>query len=78
VAVIDTPMELLKVRLQQNNSQVSIFLFNEHPIPKYSSIWDCARKSLRAEGLAGLYRGFAITTLRDIPRFDLGEVAECR
>jgi solute carrier family 25 carnitine/acylcarnitine transporter 20/29 len=36
---------------------------------QYRSLVDCARKTVQAEGAAGLYRGFSATLVRDLPSF---------
>ena len=60
MAFANCPIELLKVRLQvQDPTRPRL----------YGSIFDCARQTLRQQGLPGLYRGMTATMLRDIPSF---------
>lgn len=60
MAFANCPIELLKVRLQvQDPTRPRL----------YSGIIDCARQTIRSQGILGLYRGFNATFLRDVPSF---------
>lgn len=60
MAFINCPVELLKVRIQVQDRGCQ---------QRYKNIFDCAWKSLRAEGPSGLFRGLNATLLRDLPSF---------
>lgn len=60
MAFINCPVELLKVRMQVQDRGGT---------QRYKNIFDCAWKSLRAEGPIGLFRGLNATLLRDLPSF---------
>ena len=61
VPFVLTPVELIKCRLQVQNSMSSEFRAYDGPI-------DCIRQTLKSEGLVkGLYKGHAATLLREIP-----------
>ncbi len=59
MAGVNSPVELLKVRLQ----------VQDHKNKKYKNIFDCAIKTVKTDGFAGLYRGLTATILREIPSF---------
>lgn len=64
-SLILTPVELLKVRLQlQESSSLGAPSTQKGPI-------NLAKSILRSEGLRGLYRGLTITVLRDAPAHGL-------
>lgn len=60
MSLLNCPIELVKVRLQVQTGTRS---------PLYRNLFDCAKKTYAAEGLAGLYRGFGMTLARDFPSF---------
>ncbi|KAL5757933.1 hypothetical protein ACOSP7_020544 [Xanthoceras sorbifolium] len=62
-SLILTPVELIKIRLQLLSSDNA----RSHQADRHKGPVDVARSILRREGLRGLYRGFAITVLRDAP-----------
>lgn len=56
-----TPIELIKVRIQvQNSAKIGETL-------KYSSTWDCVVKTIRSEGVLGLWQGATSCFAREIP-----------
>ncbi|XP_022724764.1 mitochondrial arginine transporter BAC2-like [Durio zibethinus] len=62
-SVMLSPVELVKIRLQlQSTSYATIQSASAHTGPI-----SVAKGILKTEGLRGLYRGFAITALRDAP-----------
>ncbi|KAI9149737.1 hypothetical protein H9P43_009916 [Blastocladiella emersonii ATCC 22665] len=62
ISLLACPMELLKVRVQAQATSGA----GKH----YAGVWDCLVKTVRAEGVQrGLYRGWTITALRDVPSF---------
>ncbi|XP_043823559.1 mitochondrial glutamate carrier 2 [Dromiciops gliroides] len=77
-AVITSPMEMLKIQLQdagrlvvqQHRTCTSAPLFRPYTTdstPKHPSATIIAWELLRTRGLSGLYRGLGATLLRDIP-----------
>jgi hypothetical protein len=58
---IVTPVELVKVKLQAQTDSGAA--------RKYKGSFDCARQIVRANGLAGLYRGYHSLLLREVPSF---------
>ncbi|XP_063595922.1 mitochondrial basic amino acids transporter-like [Penaeus indicus] len=56
-AFVTSPMELLKTRLQLQESSA------------LTSPIECARRIFQTEGLKGLFRGQMITVMRDVPAF---------
>ncbi|PVU99621.1 hypothetical protein BB559_000534 [Furculomyces boomerangus] len=60
MSLLNCPVELLKVKLQTQTHLAK---------PLYTGVFDCGVKTVRSNGFAGLYRGFPITFLRDIPSF---------
>lgn len=63
-SLILTPVELVKIRLQLQNSKTAT---SSQQVYRHKGPVDVARSILRREGLKGLYRGFTITVLRDAP-----------
>lgn len=60
MSLANCPIELLKVRLQvQDSSQPRL----------YGSIFECAHKTFSTQGIQGLYRGYTSTLARDVPSF---------
>jgi solute carrier family 25 carnitine/acylcarnitine transporter 20/29 len=53
------PIDVIKSKIQTDALEVAK--------RQYSSTLDCARKVLRTEGIAGLYRGFVPCMLRAAP-----------
>ncbi|RKP14577.1 mitochondrial carrier domain-containing protein [Piptocephalis cylindrospora] len=63
MAFVNCPVELLKVKLQvQGNSTGAA-------ATAYRGVLDCGAKTYAAYGFKGLYRGIAITLIRDTPSF---------
>jgi solute carrier family 25 carnitine/acylcarnitine transporter 20/29 len=58
-----SPVELLKLRAQLQTSRAGV--------PGHLNPAALAGQVLAAEGLPGLYRGFGLTVLRDVPSFAL-------
>lgn len=57
MAMVNCPVELLKIKLQTNRGSV------------YKNLWGCAQSVIQASGPAGLFRGLGATLLRDMPSF---------
>jgi len=58
-----SPVELVKIRLQlQNNSYAKL-----HQADSYKGPVSVAKTIFKTEGFRGMYRGIAITVLRDAP-----------
>jgi len=53
------PLDTIKVRLQTQSKSA----------PTYSGTWDCARKTVQAEGFKGLYKGMAAPLMGVTPMF---------
>jgi solute carrier family 25 carnitine/acylcarnitine transporter 20/29 len=60
-AFFSCPMELLKIRLQNQGSNGASHL--------YSGPLDCVRKIVKTSGFKGLYRGFGTTLIRETPSY---------
>lgn len=67
-SLITSPMELTKTRMQMQ-SAASTPSPAGSAAPHYRGAIDCARRIHGAEGWRGLYRGFSITAVRDVPGF---------
>ncbi|XP_047120513.1 mitochondrial glutamate carrier 1-like [Schistocerca piceifrons] len=63
--IITTPMELLKVQLQNAGQLAILQKVDRKAAPKFEAT-HIALKLLRTEGISGLYRGLGITMVRDI------------
>jgi len=59
VAPIETPVDLLKCKLQAQIGKEG----------KYKGVWDCAVQLFRNHGIFGIYQGLWATAVRDIPAF---------
>jgi solute carrier family 25 (mitochondrial carnitine/acylcarnitine transporter), member 20/29 len=59
--VVLVPAETLKCKMQVDGAEGSA------KRKKYKNTLDCMRQILRAEGVAGLYRGGAATAVREVP-----------
>ena len=57
MAFCNCPIELFKIRLQVNQSA------------QYKGLLDCALKTIRSDGMRGMYRGILPTIMRDVPSF---------
>jgi len=57
-----TPAEVIKVRLQVSRGSCG-----KGDIHQYKGPFDCVRKTLQSEGIAGLFRGLSTTLARDLP-----------
>lgn len=71
-----SPVELVKLRMQMQGIGKWEVLFEyegHHSSPgahkHYNNLWDCCTKVYRTEKLRGIYRGFAVTVLRDVLGF---------
>lgn len=53
------PINVLRTRLQSQGTAI-------HP-PVYNGIWDVTRKTLKGEGVKGLYRGITPNLLKVVP-----------
>lgn len=60
-SVITSPMELAKTRMQMMSHRTAG--------PLFSGPIECMRYIGQTEGMRGLYRGFGITAVRDVPGF---------
>lgn len=60
-SIITSPMELAKTRMQMQTQQTTGLRFH--------GPMDCVRHIHLMEGVRGLYRGFGITAIRDVPGF---------
>lgn len=59
--IITSPMELTKTRMQIQSS--------DNTGPKFKGPIECVRHIHQMEGIRGLFRGFGITAIRDVPGF---------
>ncbi|ORX75498.1 mitochondrial carrier [Anaeromyces robustus] len=58
---VSAPMENMKIKLQTSH-------LSKSPV-KYKGLIDCTIKTIKSGGLKGLYHGYGITLLRDVPSF---------
>lgn len=58
------PSDLIKCKMQVDPGRAGKTFM-------YSSSIDCFSKVYRSEGIRGLYKGFGVTTLREVPAFGL-------
>jgi Mitochondrial carrier protein len=58
------PSDLIKCKMQVDQGWAG-------KASRYSSSVDCFSKVYRSEGIRGLYKGFGVTTLREVPAFGL-------
>lgn len=58
--LVVTPMDVLKIRLQAQRHSMTDPL----DIPKYRNAAHCAYVMVKEEGIASLYKGVALTALR--------------
>ncbi|KAK7261821.1 hypothetical protein RIF29_28142 [Crotalaria pallida] len=63
-SILLSPVELVKIRLQLQNTASQSSQSEKGPVKVAKNIW-------RNEGLRGIYRGFGITMLRDAPAHGL-------
>eukprot|EP00850_Spirogloea_muscicola_P012955 SM000086S23007 [mRNA] locus=s86:291:4012:+ [translate_table: standard] len=61
VSLVLCPTELVKCRLQVQAKSVAV----RGPTPLYDGPWDCVVKTVRKDGVAGLFRGAAPTWCRE-------------
>lgn len=63
--VITTPMELLKIQMQDAGRVQSANKAAGRPVVKMSA-WGITKELLRTKGIVGLYKGTGATALRDV------------
>lgn len=51
---VTTPLDLIKIQLQVNNRE---------------SFLKCTKKALQKHGVKGLFKGFSVTMIRDVPSY---------
>ncbi|KAI8983981.1 mitochondrial carrier domain-containing protein [Mycotypha africana] len=68
MAFLNCPIELLKVKLQTQDPKGFINASGKHE-PAYKGVLDCGLRTVRAQGLSGIYRGMGVTLLRDSPSY---------
>jgi solute carrier family 25 (mitochondrial phosphate transporter), member 23/24/25/41 len=65
-ATVVYPLNLLRTRLQAQGTVL-------HP-PTYSGVWDVTRKTIRGEGVVGLFRGVTPNLLKVAPAVSISYV----
>jgi hypothetical protein len=58
--LVVTPMDVIKIRLQAQKHSMT----DPMDIPKYRNALHCAYEIIKAEGFGALYKGVALTALR--------------
>jgi solute carrier family 25 citrate transporter 1 len=58
--LVVTPMDVIKIRLQAQKHSMT----DPMDIPKYRNAFHCAYEIVKAEGFGALYKGVALTALR--------------
>ncbi|KAI8058074.1 mitochondrial carrier domain-containing protein [Syncephalis plumigaleata] len=69
MALVNCPVELLKVKLQVQFGSAPMIGPDGKQIRPYTGVIDCGVRSFRESGLRGLYRGIVPTLLRDYPSY---------
>ncbi len=59
------PSDLIKVKMQVDEVSTS----SGSAKAKYSSSWDCVKKTVSSEGWQGLYKGLGTTAWREVPAY---------
>ncbi|CEP07996.1 hypothetical protein [Parasitella parasitica] len=67
MAFLNCPIELLKVKLQTQDPKGFVNASGKHEVAV--SVIDCGVRTVRAQGLGGIYRGMGITLMRDAPSY---------
>lgn len=62
--IVLVPTDLVKCKMQVDQA-------GSGRVARYSGTLDCAAQIYSKEGISGLYRGFGVTTLREVPAFGL-------
>ncbi|ORX43999.1 mitochondrial carrier [Hesseltinella vesiculosa] len=70
MSLFNCPIELLKVKLQTQDPKGVIGASGKLE-PPYKGVLDCGIRTVRAQGVKGIYRGLGITILRDFPSYGL-------
>ncbi|CAO3614174.1 unnamed protein product [Cunninghamella blakesleeana] len=70
MSFFNCPIELLKVKLQTQDPAGVIGANGKLEAP-YKGVVDCGLRTVKANGLSGIYRGLGITLLRDFPSYGL-------
>lgn len=68
MAFLNCPIELLKVKLQTQDPK-GVIGVNGKLEPPFKGMIDCGIRSVKAQGLGGIYRGMGITLARDVPGY---------
>lgn len=64
-SIISTPLELVKIKLQMQSKNLQSSVASKQVT--YSGPYDCLKKLYRINGFRGLFLGFNVSLLRDIP-----------
>lgn len=68
MAFLNCPIELLKVKLQTQDPKGFVGANGQLEAP-YKGVIDCGVRTVKAQGLLGIYRGMGVTLLRDTPSY---------
>ncbi len=70
-SIICSPMELIKLRMQVQTNPTDIFHWSTagNNGRVYSDPWDATQKILKQGGVRGIFKGFELTLVREIPAF---------
>ncbi|KAI8883981.1 mitochondrial carrier [Backusella circina FSU 941] len=68
MAFLNCPIELLKVKLQTQDPKGVIGANGKLEAP-YKGVLDCGVRTIRAQGVMGVYRGMSVTLMRDAPSY---------
>ncbi|CEP08576.1 hypothetical protein [Parasitella parasitica] len=66
MSFVNCPIELLKVKLQTQDPQ-GVMNVHGKLEPPFKGVVDCGIRSIRTQGLIGIYRGMGMTLFRDVP-----------
>lgn len=69
--IICSPMELVKLRMQVQTNPTDIFHWSTAGGNGrvYSDPWDATKKIFKQGGIRGLFKGFELTLIREVPAF---------
>ena len=68
-SIVLVPTDLIKCKMQMNHIGATTAAVDGRSLPSYNSSWDCVIQTVRSDGIRGLFRGFGVTCIREIPSY---------